>query len=375
MTGRQKIEVALCPAGTPAMPAVICYEGIFIRDHWRDLTACPWWYAHSPEVEHQLAWLRDVIRAIGQDWFILPLGHSAQERQDLIISVEDVGVFRVNRATGMREPLAPPRVSGLDHNTRSVRPENPPLSAAQVDAAIPIPSDPGPNAVLADGRADLPRHMLQEFGRDLWPFCHVISPLWGCYRLWGFEGMMTLIADDPHLVMHACRRFLELTERRIREAAAIGSAGVWIEECFTDMISPRIFERINLPLVQRMVHVIRQAGMKSIYYYCGNPADRWDLLLAAGADALSLEESKKTFTIDIEDIVAHAQGRCAILGNLDAVGVLQDGSEDDLRREIARQIAAGRRNANRFIMSLGSPVTPATPVERVRRYCDAVHAL
>ena len=40
---------------------------------------------------------------------------------------------------------------------------------------------------------------------------------------------------------------------------------------------------------------------------------------------------------------------------------------------LARQIAAGRRNANRFVMSLGSPVTPSTSVSRVRRYCDLVH--
>jgi uroporphyrinogen-III decarboxylase len=64
-----------------------------------------------------------------------------------------------------------------------------------------------------------------------------------------------------------------------------------------------------------------------------------------------------------------------VLGNLDAIGVLQGGSEDALRSEIARQIAAGRRNGSRFVMSLGSPVTPATPVERVRLYCELAHEL
>jgi uroporphyrinogen-III decarboxylase len=46
-----------------------------------------------------------------------------------------------------------------------------------------------------------------------------------------------------------------------------------------------------------------------------------------------------------------------------------------LRAEIARQIAAGRRNGGRFVLSLGSPVTPGTPMERVRRYCDLAHEL
>ena len=88
-----------------------------------------------------------------------------------------------------------------------------------------------------------------------------------------------------------------------------------------------------------------------------------------------LEESKKGFKIDIEDVVDVVQGRIAVLGNLDAIGVLQGGSEQDLEAEIARQVRVGRRNKGRFIMSIGSPVTPATPVERVRHYCDLVHRM
>jgi uroporphyrinogen-III decarboxylase len=60
---------------------------------------------------------------------------------------------------------------------------------------------------------------------------------------------------------------------------------------------------------------------------------------------------------------------------LDAIVLLESGTEQEIRAEVARQIAAGRRNGSRFIMSLGSPVTPGTPVERVRLYCDLVHEL
>jgi len=33
MTGRKKTEEAMSPGGTRAVPAVICYEGIYVRDH------------------------------------------------------------------------------------------------------------------------------------------------------------------------------------------------------------------------------------------------------------------------------------------------------------------------------------------------------
>jgi len=217
--------------------------------------------------------------------------------------------------------------------------------------------------------------LVRELGGELYPYRQVCAPLWQTYELWGFEGMMVLVATRPDLVKYTCERNLALALQTVREAAAQGAAAIWIEDCLTDMISPEAFSALNVPYVRRLVEGIRAAGMKSIYYYAGNPAGKWDLILSMGADALSMEESKKHFRIDIEDIVKRAQGGCTVLGNLDAIGVLQNGSEAQLRAEIGRQIAAGRRNGGRFIMSLGSPVTPETTVERVRLYCDLVHEL
>ena len=59
MTGQQKMEAALSENGTAEIPAVICYEGIFIRDHWEQLTPYPWWYQQAPDIERQMAWRRE----------------------------------------------------------------------------------------------------------------------------------------------------------------------------------------------------------------------------------------------------------------------------------------------------------------------------
>ena len=77
----------------------------------------------------------------------------------------------------------------------------------------------------------------------------------------------------------------------------------------------------------------------------------------------------------LSPIAKSSAGRCCVFGNLDAIGLLAHGSEDELRTEITRQIAAGRRNGGRFVMSIGSPVTPGTTPERVKRYLDIAHEL
>ena len=186
---------------------------------------------------------------------------------------------------------------------------------------------------------------------------------------------MTLIATAPDLVLHAAHWFLEATLHSVAKAAARGARAIWIEECMLDMIHPDAFASMNLPLVRELVEAIRAAGMKSVYYYCGDPTGKWDLIFSAGADAVAFEEGKKGFQLDIDEVVQRVGGRCVVLGNLDAVAVLQNGTEQQLRDEIARQIDAGKRNGSRFIMSIGSPVTPDTPIDRVRLYCDTVREI
>lgn len=97
------------------------------------------------------------------------------------------------------------------------------------------------------------------------------------------------------------------------------------------------------------------------------------MLLETGTDALALEESIKGFVIELAEVVEVTQGRCVLFGNLDAINLLPNTDETTLRSEIRRQIRTGRKNNSRFIMSLGSPVTPYTTPDRVRKYCDLVH--
>ena len=377
MTGREKIEAALSPRGTREFAAVFCYEGIYVRDHWAQATALPWWYQFAPDVQRQAAWRRQMLARTQQDWFALPLCPSRRQRESLAIELEGRAAFLADRRTGRRRRLAEPTVGGWSPagGPHSVHPVRPPQSPAEIDRLLPIARQFDPAAVVADGRADLAARLLEEHGATLYPIAQVSAPTWGCYGLWGFEGMMTLVATRPELIEHACRRLLARAICQVHQAAALGAAGIWVEDCLTDLIGPEAFERLNVPFVRALVGAIRAAGLRSIYYFCGDPAGKWDHLLAVGADALALEESKKGFSIDIEDVVERAGGRCAVLGNLDAIGILQNGSDQQLRAEIARQLAAGRRNRGRFLMSVGSPITPPTPVERVRRYCRLVREL
>ncbi|MHB1357731.1 MAG: uroporphyrinogen decarboxylase family protein [Anaerolineae bacterium] len=372
-TGRERLQAALSPDGTAEIPAVICYEGIFYRDHWKRITSYPWWYAMDTDLDRQVLWHRDAMTSIGQDWFYLPTTARREDREHVRIVVRPDGVYRCDTRNHHEEKLEEPPVGG--ELIYVPAPGTLIETREELERLIRIPPDYEASLMQKDGRKDLADRLLAGAGVELCPIVHVSSPLWSCAMIWGFEGLMLMLVDHPALVKYACERFAVLCERRVAEAALLGAEVIWIEECYTDMVRVQDFREINVPYMTRMVQAIRAAGMKSVYYYCGNPARKLDLILSVGADAISLEEGKKDFEIDIEDIVEVVQGRCTVLGNLDATSFLPDCSEDELRVEVARQIAAGRRNNSRFIMSMGSPVTPTTSVQKVRLYCDLVHEL
>jgi hypothetical protein len=377
LTGKAKIESAVSLQGTCEIPAVICYEGIYTRDHWEQLFDFPWWYAFSPHLEHQLAWRGQLIEKTGQDWFYLPACEADEIRQHLTIEEEAGQAYLVNRLTGEASLLKKPVVGGWSEaeSLNPVHPKDLPLTFASVEQHLPPPEPFDPLLFQQAGCDRLAKLLLERYGEAYYPIGHATGPQWGCYNLWGFEDWMMLVACDPELVRFASQRQLAWSLVEVQAAAALGARGIWIEDCMVDMISRRAYEVLNLPLIQAMVAEIRRLGMHSIYYYCGDPKGKLDLLVETGADALALEESKKGFTIDIGEVAACLRGRCALLGNLDAIHLLPGASEAELRREIERQIKAGRQNGGRFVMSIGSPVTPGTPPQRVRQYADLAHAL
>ncbi|MHB9134650.1 MAG: uroporphyrinogen decarboxylase family protein [Armatimonadota bacterium] len=371
MTGSEQIAAALSPAGTPRIPVVFCYTGIYERDHFSELTSLPWWQAEDPAPEPQAAVYAALTQATDIDWYDVRVGRPDEERRHIQLEHAPDGIYRVDTRSGVRRLLSPPVSGGTLHTSQEEAPVFTDLACFLAEAIPPV----SPYRGLAPGQEDIARLLQVSLGRCKYPMMHVPSPLWWMGSILGYEQWFSLLATDPEPVVDACRRLLDQCVASVKMAAELGVKGIWIEECMTDQIGPARFARYNLPLLQALTAAIRAEGLHSIYYYCGDPWPVWEMLMASGADALSLEESKKGFGIDIEEVVAKVDGRMAVLGNLDAFNILERGSSDELRIEVERQLQAGRRNGSRFIMSIGSPVTPGTSVARVREYVALVREL
>ncbi|MBN2583346.1 MAG: hypothetical protein JXL80_09765 [Planctomycetes bacterium] len=377
MTGREKILAALSPQGTRHTPIIVCYSEIFMRDQWENVTDVPWWGMHSQDIDMAVQVHRDLLAVTGEDRVRLWMSAPRDDRRRYSIEgIDAERAKRIDTVTGeVEELLRPPPGGFVSHGDEGWSRNRDFTSREQIDEALPLPPAETAESLAADGRSDKPRRMLAEFGGEKMPWTQLPSPWDPLFKLWGYEGLLIACAEQPDLVEYACRRVVQCTLNRMATWKAAGVELIWIEEGASDQISPEQHRRLILPHMQDLTAALREAGLKSLYYFTGNPNDRLDVLLASGADALSLEEGKKGYAIDLGEIVRKVDGRMALVGNLDAMSLMEHGSDDEVRTAVARQLEAGRINGGRFLFGYGSPITPGTPVARVRMVADTVHEL
>jgi len=368
LTGKEKLFAALSREGTAEIPVTMPYEGIYIRDCWDKLTDLPWWYAMSPRREHILAFVRDIHEKLDQDW-INPPFISVGDMENAILSEEKGRVYRRNLRDGSVVEVFRPPVGGehISQDTDGHSEGNLPYTVEEFESYKL-------SSAIGKDQTQLPDVGLLRAGSALFPgrcaYGLVESPLECCFSLWGFERTMILFHDDPELLSRAARWFLDMQRNWIRSLGDYGIGLVWVEECYSDMISPDLYRTMSLPLLREMLSEIRSAGMLSVHYFTGNFNDRLHLLTETGADALALEEGKKGFSADVIEIAEAVKGKCALVSNLDTVNLLQIGTESELRDELKRHRESARVMGGRFVYGLGSSVTPGTPLERLQTYFE-----
>ncbi|HID07624.1 MAG TPA: hypothetical protein EYP10_10830, partial [Armatimonadetes bacterium] len=342
---------------------VIPYLGIFVRDHWYELTELPWWcqlFMSEVQAHQFIAQFREKVPI---DWInLLPIQPDDWWREHRITVVDDGCILLTNIRTGNERAFQRPCVGG----------------EARIPADTGISSREEIDRIIPDGISDtqgeLIRYRIDAIRRiapDIAIVSGISAPTWTVYNILGIERTLMAFIAEPQLITSIAERRLRYTCQLAEVLISAGIDVIWLEDCLTsrDMISLEHFRRFVVPFVKSLIAHIRALDGRVVYYFCGDVSDRLDDLIAMQPSALAFEEGKKTFTIDIGEVAERVAGRCCIFGNLDAINVLEMGDDALLQREVESQVRIGMQHY-RFVMSLGSPVTPKTSISRVRQYVE-----
>lgn len=289
------------------------------------------------------------------------------ERESIVFFEKDGVVFRRDKKTDTITPVSEPAAGHA--NDYAANETQVVFSPRDFNKRFQLVKA---DRILDDGSLDYIQAAVRTLGKDHF-ICSggFVSILWSCIPYVGQTNMLTMLIDNPDLIDYMGQKILEQNIEHIRAFGAIGGDALYIDDAmgYSDVISVAHYERFSLPYLKEMVQEIHRQGMKAILIYFGGVSDRLEQIVSTGANGLSVETTMKNYVNDIHDISRKIGGRISLFGNIDPVGVLQNGSDAQLQTEIRRQAQAAK-TARGFIMSTGSPITPSTPLARVQRFIE-----
>lgn len=217
------------------------------------------------------------------------------------------------------------------------------------------------NAERMKQRVESVEKMAAELGQTHSVLGWTEGPLAEYADLRGLENALMDLIDKPQM-------FTDTADVIIQNAIAFafaqvkaGADMIGIGDAAASLIGADLYDKYVLPLEQKLITAIHEAGAAVKLHICGNTISIIQYMAQTGADI-----------IDVDWMVALDKARelvgpeVTLCGNFDPSAVLFQGSPEDVANAAKHCIKTG---GDRFILMPGCEVPPATPEENIRAFC------
>jgi uroporphyrinogen decarboxylase len=176
-----------------------------------------------------------------------------------------------------------------------------------------------------------------------------------------------LAGSDPAAIHHA----LDLAaDAVIAFGKACFDAGSDLLHCgdslaSCDVISPKDYEEWAFPYQRKVIQAWKEHGAKTLLHVCGDSSQVLDLYVQTGADIIEIDHK-----VDLAFAKRVVDGRCSIIGNLDPVTVLLQGTPEKVRAAALKALEVGSPGGG-FVLGSGCAVPRPTPFENIRAMVEA----
>lgn len=195
------------------------------------------------------------------------------------------------------------------------------------------------------------------------------SPFSLACALHGINNLMTDMYDNPAFV----KQLLDIcTESVLRYAKALASTGVHIVNTGDSPVvlaGPANYETFGLPYEQMVFDELHALGVFTTLHVCGNTTKILRLMAKSHAHSLELD-----YQVDMVQARTQIPEEITMIGNIDPVGVLVNGTPDEVREQVNLLLVSSEK-FGRFILSTGCAIAPDTPPGNLRALVETARCI
>lgn len=213
------------------------------------------------------------------------------------------------------------------------------------------------------------KRIKDEFGESVLVCGRVEAPFSSVTLLYGIEATMLLPLDDPELFKDTLEYFVGLqTEFGIAQREA-GADAVWVGDCTASghLISEPYFAEYARPYVTDIVKEFDKVDLWSIYHASEENVGHLKLMADSGISVLSVGPG-----LDIAEAKKAVGDKVCLIGNLDPIGVLLNGTPQQVEAEAKRIMNIGKQGGG-YIFNTGEMVPRDVPVENMEALIRAAN--
>lgn len=173
----------------------------------------------------------------------------------------------------------------------------------------------------------------------------------------GINTLMMDFMDDERFINDLFDFVADLAIRFAARQVEAGADIIGIGDAAASLIGPTLYDTYDLPRIKRIVTAVKATGARVRLHICGNITPLLSSIGQIGCDIVDADSM-----VSLKEARGAVGPRAALLGNIDPVRVLRNGSAEDTTRAIA---ACARDAGFPYIVGAGCEVPRGTPKENI----------
>jgi MtaA/CmuA family methyltransferase len=174
----------------------------------------------------------------------------------------------------------------------------------------------------------------------------------------GVNTLMLDLVDDPGFVEALFEFVIAMELAFARAQVDAGAELIGIGDAAASLIGPRLYQQFVWPYERKLIEGVHEMGARVRLHICGRTRTLLPWMAPIGADIVDLD-----WMVPLSEARRHAGPKQVLLGNIDPVTVLRNGTVEGVTSGIAQ---CHQQAGKRYIVGAGCEVVRDSPEANVR---------